>query len=305
MQSPFSIEVRHLRYFMRVAQELHFGRAAEMLGVSQAPLSQQIRQLEERLGVRLFDRTTRSVTLTPAGRVLFEKAQRILGVLEEGIRETQAAGGLTSGRLRIAAVYVGLYTFMSNAMREFSQRNPSVQIDMQIHTTEEQLSLLKERKIDVAFVRPPRTTSGIAYREIYREGFVAVLPAESPLAAKDTLEVEDLREENFVTYSSIVGVSYQDVVLRHCRKAGFNPKIVQEVSHTMTVVAMASAGIGVGIVPAWVVMTPLENVVYRHLPKLPRAVSLVVAWRDDSMNPFVRDFVRCTLAAVGDGAATG
>ena len=112
--------------------------------------------------------------------------------------------------------------------------------------------------------------------------------------------VEDLRDENFITYSSIVGVSYQDVVLQHCRKAGFVPKVVQEVSHTMTVVAMASAGIGVGIVPAWVVMTPMENVVYRELPKLPKAVSLVVAWREDSMNPFVRDFVKCTLAAVGE-----
>lgn len=300
MQSLGAIELRHLRYFMRVAQELHFGRAAEMLGVSQAPLSQQIRQLEERLGVRLFDRTTRSVTLTPAGRVLFEKAQQVLVSLEEGIRETQAAGGLSSGRLRIAAVYVGLYNFMSKAMREFSRRNPSVLLDMQIHTTEEQLALLKDRKIDVAFVRPPRTASGIAYREIYREGFVAVLPAESHLAARKNLEVEDLRDENFITYSSIVGVSYQDVVLQHCRKAGFVPKVVQEVSHTMTVVAMASAGIGVGIVPAWVVMTPMENVVYRELPKLPKAVSLVVAWREDSMNPFVRDFVKCTLAAVGE-----
>ncbi|MCV0380345.1 LysR substrate-binding domain-containing protein [Nitratireductor sp.] len=300
MQSLGAIEFRHLRYFMRVAQELHFGRAAEMLGVSQAPLSQQIRQLEERLGVRLFDRTTRSVTLTPAGRVLFEKTQQIFVSLEEGFRETQAAGGLSAGRLRISTVYVGLYTFMSNAMREFSQRNPVVQIDMQIHTTEEQLALLKERKIDVAFVRPPRTMSGITYREVYREGFVAVLPADSPLAAKEDLEVEDLSEENFITYSSIVGVSYQDVVLQYCRKAGFAPKVVQEVSHTMTVVVMASAGIGVGIVPSWVVMTPTTGVVYRELPKLPKAVSLVVAWREDSINPFVRDFVKCTLSAVGD-----
>ena len=248
MQSLGAIEFRHLRYFMRVAQELHFGRAAEMLGCfpgAPQPADSPAGTAAWRSPVRPHHPQCDTHARRP---VLFEKAQQVLVSLEEGIRETQAAGGLSSGRLRIAAVYVGLYNFMSKAMREFSRRNPSVLIDMQIHTTEEQLALLKDRKVDVAFVRPPRTASGIAYREIYREGFVAVLPAESHLASRENLEVEDLRDENFITYSSIVGVSYQDVVLQHCRKAGFVPKVVQEVSHTMTVVAMASAGIGVGIV---------------------------------------------------------
>ncbi|MSU88492.1 LysR family transcriptional regulator [Rhodobacteraceae bacterium 2CG4] len=298
-----NIEIRHLRYFLRVAEELHFGRAAEMLGVSQAPLSQQIRQLEERIGVRLFDRTTRTVRLTPAGTALYDHAQEVLSTLEGGIRSAQAAGGLTSGTLKLGAVYVAVFTFMSAAMRDFASRNPQVRLDMQIHTTEEQLALLKDRRIDVAFVRPPRTAAGIAYREVHREGFVAALPAESPLARKPDLGFADFRDQRFVTYSSIVGASYQDVVIQHCRKAGYRPNVVQEVSHTHTIVTMVAAGIGIGIVPAWVELTPMRGVVYRPLTELPRAVALVVAWREDSMNPFVRDFVDCTLAAARAEAA--
>ncbi|MBD3625746.1 MAG: LysR family transcriptional regulator [Rhodobacteraceae bacterium] len=290
-----NIEIRHLRYFLRVAEELHFGRAAEMLGVSQAPLSQQIRQLEERMGVRLFDRTTRTVRLTPAGKVLYDKAQEVLTALEGGIRSTQAAGGLTSGTLKIGAVYVAVFTFMSEVMRAFLERNPKVRMDMQIHTTEEQLSLLKERKIDVAFVRPPRSASGINFSEIHREGFVAALPEQSPIAHRPDLTLSTLRDEAFITYSSIVGVSYQDVVLQQCKKAGFRPNVVQEVSHTHTIVTMVAAGLGVGVVPAWVELTPMKGVVYRPLPELPKAVALVVAWREDSMNPFVKRFVDHTV----------
>ncbi|MEF2071614.1 LysR substrate-binding domain-containing protein [Consotaella aegiceratis] len=291
------VDIRHLRYFLRVAEELHFGRAAEVLGVSQAPLSQQIRQLEERLGVRLFDRTTRTVRLTPAGKVMCEKAQATLAALEETIRETRSAGGHNAGRLDIGAVSVAIHTCLPAAFADFCGRNPSVQVDMQLHTTEEQLVLLKERKIDVAFVRPPRSLAGIACEELYREGFVAVLPAASPLAAKENLTLADLRDERFITFSPIIGVSYQDVMLDHCRRAGFRPNIVQQVSHTLTVVTLAAAGLGVGVVPAWVTYEPVDGVVYRPVAELPKAVSLVVAWSIETMNPFVTDFVACTRRA--------
>jgi len=302
MHPSAPIDIRHLKYFLRVAKELHFGRAAEMLGVSQSPLSQQIRQLEERLGVRLFDRTTRTVSLTPAGKVLFAKSGAIMAAMDDGIQATRVAGGLSAGQINIGAVQVGLYTFLPEALRTFSERNPSVKLDMQFHTTEDQLELLKNRKIDIAFVRPPRTGTGISFKEVYREGFVAVIPTSSPLADKPDLTFSDLGNEDFITYSSIVGVSYQDVVLQHCRKAGFEPNIVQQVSHTLTIVGFVASGLGIGIVPAWVAFTPMKDIVYRPLPMLPKSVSLVVAWRDDSMNPFIADFVDCTVKAARGGA---
>ena len=123
------VEIRHLRYFMRVAQELHFGRAAEILGVSQAPLSQQIRQLEERIGVRLFDRTTRTVTLTPAGRALFEKSGEALLGFQDAIDEARTVGGLNAGRLRIGAMSSAIYSVLPSALRALSDQAPAVQFE--------------------------------------------------------------------------------------------------------------------------------------------------------------------------------
>lgn len=300
-----AVELRHMRYFIKVAEELHFGRASELLGVSQAPLSQQIRQLEERLGVRLFERTTRSVRLTPAGDVFLDRCRHVMRSLEEGVEATQMAGGRHAGRLTISSVYLGLYTILPPALSAFSAKFPTIKLDIEVHTTEDQLKALNDGRIDLALVRPPRSASGLCYKEVYREGFVAVLPANSPLAEKPDFDIADLRDEPFLTYSSIIGVSYQDVVFQHCRLAGFRPRVVQEVSHTLSIVTMVAAGLGVGVIPAWVQHMPMQNVAYRPLELLPNAVSLVVAWREDTINQFVSPFVAEMEAYDGGENAAG
>ncbi|WP_366656202.1 LysR family transcriptional regulator [Fodinicurvata sp. EGI_FJ10296] len=301
-----TVELRHVRYFLKVAEELHFGRASELLGVSQAPLSQQIRQLEERLGVRLFERTTRSVRLTPAGEVFLDRARQVMRSMEEGVEATQMAGGRQAGRLTISSVYLGLYTVLPPALSAFAANYPTIKLDIEVHTTEDQLKALNEGRIDLALVRPPRSASGLRYKEVYREGFVAVLPANSPLAEKRDFDIADLRDQPFLTYSSIIGVSYQDVVFQHCRLAGFRPQMVQEVSHTLAIVTMVAAGLGVGVIPAWVQHMPMDNVAYRPLPLLPNAVSLVVAWREDTINQFVAPLVaQMETYDGGDRSASG
>lgn len=287
------VEIRHLRYFMRVAQELHFGRAAEILGVSQAPLSQQIRQLEERIGVRLFDRTTRTVTLTPAGHALFEKSGEALMGFEEAIDEARTVGGLKAGRLSIGAMSSAVYSILPAALQALSRRAPAVQLDMCFHTTEEQLPMLASRSIDVAFIRPPRSMSGLNTLEVHREGFAAIVSAASPLAARRSLRIEDLRDEKFIGFSDIRGIGYQDIVYQHCRAAGFAPQIVQRVSHTKAVAVLVAAGLGVGIVPRWVEHEPIDGLVVRPLTDLPEAISLVAAWRTEGLNPFVDLFIQC------------
>ena len=292
------IEIRHLRYFMRVAQELHFGRAAEILGVSQAPLSQQIAQLEERIGVRLFDRTTRRVTLTPAGQVFLARSGETLLRFEDAIDEVRSVGGLNAGRLKIGAMPSALYSVLPLALRALSARTPAVQFDMNFHTTEEQLPLLTDRRIDVAFIRPSRSMSGFQTLEVHREGFAAVLPAHSPLARRQILHIRDLKDEKFIGFSDIRGVGYQGTVLRHCRDAGFTPQVVQRVSHTKAVVALAAAGIGVGIVPRWVEHEPLDGLAVRPLAELPEAISTVAAWLTNGLNPLVERFIDCLKAVV-------
>ncbi|WP_394196832.1 LysR family transcriptional regulator [Litoreibacter albidus] len=287
------IDIRHLRYFMRVAQELHFGRAAEILGISQAPLSQQIRQLEERIGVRLFDRTTRTVTLTPAGRALFDKTGEALMRFETAIDETRTIGGLNAGYLRLGVMSSATHSVLPDALRILAARAPDLRFDMCFNTTDEQLPLLEDRKIDVAFIRPPRSTSGLQTLEVHREGFAAVLPAGSPLARRKNLRVYDLKDEKFIGFSDIRGIGYQDIVFQHCRLAGFTPRITQRVGHTTAVAVLVAAGLGVGIVPRWVEHEPIEGLVIRPLDELPEAIALVAAWRTDSLNPFVDLFVQC------------
>lgn len=290
------IEIRHLRYFMRVAQELHFGRAAEILGVSQAPLSHQIRQLEERIGVRLFDRTTRTVTLTPAGRALFAKSGEALVGFEAAIDQARTVGGLNAGYLRIGAMSSAIYSVLPDALRALSERAPALRFDMRFHTTEEQLPLLADRKIDVAFIRPPRSMSGLQTLEVHREGFAVVLPASSPLASRKQLRVRDLKDEKFIGFSDIRGIGYQDIVFQHCRAAGFTPQIIQRVGHTKAVTVLVAAGLGIGIVPRWVEHEPIDGLVIRPLEELPEAISLVAAWRVDGLNPFVDLFVQSLKA---------
>ena len=291
------IELRHIRYFLRVAEERHFGRAAEILGISQAPLSQQIRQLEHRLGVRLFDRTTRRVSLTPAGAVFYERTQELLSVLSQAIDEVRVAGGLASGSLRIGAMQSAIHSALPAALTEFNKAHPFTQLDLLLHTTEEQLRLLEADKIDLGLFRPPKVTAGFTIHEISKEGFVAVVPASSPLADRDALSIGDLRDEPFIGLSEIRGIGYQDHIFQKCREAGFQPKIIQRVSGTMAIITMVAANMGVGVVPSWVVHEPVNGVHYRSLPELPPSIPLVCAWRSDTGNqlvlPFYHALKRC------------
>ncbi|MBE0533899.1 MAG: LysR family transcriptional regulator [Rhodospirillales bacterium] len=295
------IELRHLRYFTRVAAERHFGRAAERLGIAQPPLSQQIRQLEERLGVRLFDRTTRTVKLTEAGEAFLEHALAALANVGEGVVAAQNAVGKNAGRLVIGAVHLGPVLFLPEIIRRFLRRYPNVSIDIRILTTDEQVEALAARKLNIGFVRPPRSLGGLSMVKLSSEGFVAVLAKDNPLAAKNGLTLGDLRDEPFLALSPLVGVGYQNVTMQHCRLLGFHPRIVQEVSHNLAIVTLAAAGIGVGVVPAWVTRMPHPDVAYRPLPELPDAVELALVWPADDLSPFIRHFVATTREVAAEG----
>ena len=184
-----------------------------------------------------------------------------------------------------------VYAIVPRTIASFAKKHVRARLDMQVHATERQLELLTSRRIDIALLRPPRIVSGLETREICREGFVAVIHEASPLANLQPLMIEELKGENFIGFNEIRGIGYWDIVRQHCRASGFLPKIVQRVSHTTGVVTLVAAGLGVGIVPAWVVNEPIRGVCYRKLDELPPAVSLVCAWRPDTMNPLVAPFV--------------
>jgi len=294
MMNMKHIELRHLRYFIRVAEELHFGRAAERLGMAQAPLSQQIQQLEERLGVRLLERTTRQVRLSAAGSIFLDHARRTITDLESGVEAVRSAGGNDIGPLRIGTVYIAIYRLLPQIIRRFHQRYPKVEIDIRVGRTEEHIELIGKRQIDVAFLRPPKTPADLSIERIFSEGFVAALPKEHPLAARSHLTLIELRDENFLINAPILGVGYQELFLQHCRLAGFRPRIAHEASEALAIVTLVAAGMGIGVVPAWLTFMPHPEVVYRPVRDLPVAIDLALAWSSDDLSRFVRHFISIT-----------
>jgi DNA-binding transcriptional LysR family regulator len=288
------VELRHLHYFLHVAEELHFGRAAERLRMAQAPLSQQIRQLEERLGTRLFDRTTRSVALTPAGRVFLDHARDVLANVNKAVSHTRLVSGRDRSSIAVGAVSVALYHFLPPIIGRFRSKFSDVQVEVMPLTTAEQLKMLAAGELNIAFIRPPSSPGFIEQETIGKEGFVAIMRHDHPLAARENLRLRDLKEENFVGYRSILGASYHNTVVEHCRKAGFIPRFVQEASHTVAVSVLVAAGIGVAIIPEWTSLLPIKGLVHRRLDELPNTIDLAVAWPAGEPSPVIRHFIDVT-----------
>jgi DNA-binding transcriptional LysR family regulator len=285
------LEARHLRYFIRVAEELHFGRAAERLGIAQPPLSHQIRQLEARIGVRLFDRTTRSVKLTLAGEAFLVRARQAVSTMEMAVSEARGAMGVAAGHLVLGSVQTGIQRFLPDIIADFRKRHPLVTFDVRPGTTEDQVARLIDGSLQVAFIRPPQTVGPLALERIFSEGFVAVLPADHPLARRPRLVLADLANEPFVLFSPIVGIGYQSVLLDRCQKLGFHPKVVMEATHTIAIATLVAAGVGVAVIPAWIESMRVPGAVFRPLPELPKVVDLCVAWLAADPSPLVQELV--------------
>tara|TARA_R110000824_G_scaffold364438_1_gene552790 strand:- start:877 stop:1800 length:924 start_codon:yes stop_codon:yes gene_type:complete len=301
MDINYHIELRHLRYFIYVADEMHFGRAAERLGIAQAPLSQQIKQLEERVGVQLFERTTRSVRLTHAGEVFREKALLALGNVGDGIEAARQVMGKANRKLTIGCVSPVIFTCLPEILRTFHAKRPNTRIDIKILTTDELLDAMVEGRIDVAFIRPPRAKAHLNIEHLFSEAFVGLVPSDHPLASKDDVTLHDFAELPYIAYAPILGVGYQNVVMQHARNIGVSINIVEEVGHTLGIVALVAAGMGVGIAPSWVTHMPHPGVTYLPMHDLPGdAVTLALAWPIDSTSSVVGEFVECSRAFVAE-----
>ncbi|WP_117189982.1 LysR family transcriptional regulator [Rhizobium terrae] len=290
----YGIEFRHLHYFACVAEELHFSRAADKLGMAQAPLSQQIRQLEERLGTPLFRRTTRHVELTPAGEIFLRHAQEILGGIDRAVTHTRSISGDDSGTISVSGVHVALSHVLPPVIAEFRKRYPAMTVDVQVLGTAQQLELLQSGKIHVAFIRPTNPAGFLKTEHILQEGFVAALPKDHRLARKDDLTVRDFAGEPLITYAPLIGASYYHAIMDALRRAGVYPVVVQEVSHTLAIGTLVAAGVGVAIAPAWLAHNSSPYVIYRPLHDIPAEVELLVAWQAAEKSKIVLDFVEAT-----------
>jgi DNA-binding transcriptional LysR family regulator len=285
------VELRHLRYFIAVAEELHFGRAANRLHMSQPPLSHQIRDLERELGVELLARNRRSVTLTEAGRLFLEEARQVLGDAQHAVEIAHKAGRGEVGRLSVGCGPAPQSWILERVLSVFLARHPDVRIELHSLYTQDQVDALGARRIQVAFPLLPIPHRGLVVEKIGEERLVAALPAAHRLARGDSVSLENLRDEPFVVVSREVGPSFFDLVLRACEEVGFVPTIAHEASRVVTVLGFVAAGLGVSVQPGSVGNGHQEGVVFRALPPGTPAIQVGVAYRRGDSSPALSAFL--------------
>ena len=281
-----------LRYFRAVAEHLHFGRAAEVLHISQPPLSRAIRGLEERLGVPLFYRTRRRVELTPEGTRLLDETKRITGQLERVVLELRGMRSGERGRLRIGFVSLADYGVLPNLLKAAKAARPSVAFALREMLSPEQALALAAGDLDFGFLLPPVSeSSSLEHIIVQRERFVAALPASHALARqRGAVAVRALIDQPFVMVPREIAPGLYDIVAGLVAKAGFSLNVAQEAIQMQTVVSLVSSGLGVALVPESVANLGRQGVVYRPLADKHPRLDLWLAWRRGSTGAAVRDF---------------
>lgn len=288
------MELRHLRYFIAVAEELHFGRAAERLGISQPPLSQQIQALEEEIGARLFERTNRRVELTDAGRLFLDESRQVLAQVDKAVLLARRAHLGELGELKIGFTSSAPFTStIPSSIHAFRKAYPDVHLDLQEMSSRQVLKALLEESLQVGVIRPLALPDAVHWVELFREPLVAVLRADHPLAAgsEDGLAIAALAEEPFVFFPRSYGTGLYDQVIALTRQAGFSPRIAQEASEAMTIIGLVSAGLGVSILPASFRRTRVDGAVYRTLSDPEATTAVWLVRRQNEGSPLALSFI--------------
>ena len=295
------MELRHLRYFVTLAEELHFARAASRLGIAQPPLSQQIRALEEEIGVQLFLRTKRRVELTAAGGAFLEESRKVLAQAGRAVLAARRAARGEVGQLEVGFVSSVVYGKAQSIFRLMRVRYPDVSLTLRELTSEEQVEAVKGYGLDVGLIRPPvNGAESLTVRVIGREPLVVVLPRLHRLARQRRIAMEALAGEPFLQIPRRVAPGFYDQFIGICSRAGFSPRVVQEARSTQTIVSLVAGGMGVSIVPASMRNLQRTGVVYRPLkPPVPTS-DLAVMWRPDDESPSLRRFLEIVREAVED-----
>ena len=290
-----------LRCFATVAEELHFGRAAARLNMTQPPLSRQIQVLERVLDVQLLDRTSRSVRLTAAGRSFLPEAQRILRLAETATHVTRQVAAGRAGVLKLGFTAASAYDFLPRLVIAARAELPDVTLSLREMVTKDQVEELLAGRIDAALVRPPVTHPDLAAVRALAEPMVVAVPAGNPLAERAGLTLADLDREPFIAYAPNEAHYFHDLVRNLFAEAGIQPHILQQLTQIHSILALVRAGLGVALVPAAAERLRFEEVAFRplRLPE-PRPAELHLAWRRDGDDPLIARLV-AILAALPPG----
>lgn len=297
------VELRHLRYFRTVAAELHFGRAAEKLHIAQPPLSHQIRQLEAELGFELFNRTKRSVTLTPAGQAFLIQVERIFQQLAQAIEIGRKTSRGELGQISIGFVGSATYNILPSLLHQFRNRYPEVQIELHELTTDRQLIWLRAGRIDLGLMRPPIVEPDVRSKVIFQESLVVALPVTHHLAQMAAIDLAALATAPFILFPRQLAPGLYDPIITLCQAAGFSPLVVQECIQMQTIVSLVSANMGVSILPASIQEVQRHGVVYKPIqniatisPLTDYLAKISIVWRTNDDSPTMNRLLEIALA---------
>lgn len=295
------MELRQLRYFVAVAEELHFTRAAERLHIGQPPLSHAIQTLEADLGAQLFERTRRWVRLTEAGRLFLIDARRILDLSEQAAQTAQRAQRGEAGELRIGFTFsTPLTPLFKTVINRYRHTYPQVTLTLHEMATLRQAEALAQRTLDLGFVRPLEgpAPDGLLLTPLREDALMAVLPETSPLAKKRSVAMRELASASFVMYPQDAGTGIYPQILRLCRAAGYAPRIGQHAGEASTIIGLVAAGCGVSILPGSFERIRMDGVVYRPISDDGASTTLLLAQRRAEHSPLIDAFTAMARAAV-------
>jgi DNA-binding transcriptional LysR family regulator len=286
------MELRHLRYFVAVAEELNFTHAAARLRVAQPALSSQIKDLEHELQAALFERGRRGVQLTRAGKTFYTRARAILAQAAEAANEARTSAGAITGTLGLGFPSGMHLNYLAPAIETYRREHPKVEFDYFHGLQTQQLKALHEGRVDVGFITLPAPLDGLACRVIWRVPFKVVLPRKHALAKKLSFELADLRGEDFVFCTRESRPEFYDEFFRHCSNAGFHPRVVKEVGgYPTNMLGLISVGVGVSVLPYFERVERLSGIVWRTLRKPQLWWDFGLVWRRENTSAVVEQFV--------------
>jgi DNA-binding transcriptional LysR family regulator len=306
------MELRHLRYFLAVAEELNFTRAAERLGISQPPLTQQIKALEAELGVTLLDRSAYRIELTDAGRIFAAEAARILGDARSAMQAARRAATGVTGGVRVGFTESASFnSLVTSTLRTFRSDFPAVEVSLEERPSTDLITALREGRIDAGFVRPPvPTRRGLALDLLEREPLLVAVPSGHRLAGHREIDLGSLAAETFILYPRAVRPGLADTVVAACESAGFTPKVGQYAPQLSSTINLVAASLGISIVPDSMRCLQAHAVTYVPLRGEPLHALLGIAYRTDEGSAVVHNFIEAARrgrspAAAGLSATAG
>jgi DNA-binding transcriptional LysR family regulator len=285
------LELRHLRYFVAVAEELHFSRAAQRLRIAQPPLSQQIRKLEEHIGCPLFRRNSRMVALTAAGETLLERSRYILRRLDEDLESVRRVGRGEIGTLTVGFIGSAMLTVLPALIGSYRQRFAKVDLRLRELTTSSLVDAIRQGAVDLGFLRDAGPAEDLILETVVAERFVVALSEKHPLAKRKKISLVDLKNDSLILFARELGPLAWDKTIALCETSGFRPAIVQDAPEWLTVLRLVSSGLGFSIAPACVATIRTPGVVCRELTKCPTLTNIELARRSDHLNPIMETFL--------------